>query len=121
MAAAPLSSLRILLISRPAFEPPKPTKIMGIYWGKLRLIFFKKSLVKFFTMRHCPSASGGTGQFFNAGSVSLEATIRSMARIRIITLWLLFAGLPIGGFCADVEMREAPVGTEAKATKAEEH
>jgi F-type H+-transporting ATPase subunit a len=44
-----------------------------------------------------------------------------MALIRTISLWLLLAGLPMGGFCAEKELRELPAGTEAKAGKSEEH
>ena len=49
-----------------------------------------------------------------------------MARIRIITLWLLLAGLPIAGFCAQQlpelpAANEAKATTEAKATKGEKH
>src|SRR5712675_3273441 len=55
------------VISRLAADPLKSVKITRIYRRKVRLIFFKKSLVKFFTMRHCPSASGGIGRFFGVG------------------------------------------------------
>jgi F-type H+-transporting ATPase subunit a len=41
-----------------------------------------------------------------------------MALIRIISLWLLLAGLPLAGFCAQ-ELREAPARAE-KAVKHEE-
>ena len=44
-----------------------------------------------------------------------------MARLRIITLWLLLAGLPLAGLCADAELREAPAGTPVKAPRSEEH
>jgi F-type H+-transporting ATPase subunit a len=49
-----------------------------------------------------------------------------MALIRIISLWLLLAGLPVAGFCAQ-QLPEQPATKEAKATtetrlaKAEEH
>src|ERR1051326_4040501 len=44
-----------------------------------------------------------------------------MALIRIISIWLLLAGLPLAGFCAQQELREAPAGAETKAEKKEEH
>jgi F-type H+-transporting ATPase subunit a len=48
-----------------------------------------------------------------------------MALFRIITLWLLLAGLPMAGFCAQ-QLPEQPAGKEAKAAetkapKGEEH
>jgi len=44
-----------------------------------------------------------------------------MARLRIITLWLLLAGLPLGGFCAE-DLRGLPAEAEGhKVAKAEEH
>src|SRR5882672_3538659 len=35
-----------------------------------------------------------------------------MAQIRIISLWLLLAGLPLTGFCAEAVLSEAPAATE---------
>src|SRR5215468_8396499 len=49
-----------------------------------------------------------------------------MALIRIITLWILLAGMPVAGFCAQ-QLPEQPATKEAKATiegkaaKGEEH
>jgi F-type H+-transporting ATPase subunit a len=43
-----------------------------------------------------------------------------MALIRIISLWLLLAGLPMAGFCAQ-QLPEQPAAKEAKTAKAAEH
>ena len=56
--------------------------------------------------------------------MSPGASVRQMALIRIISLWLLLAGLPITGFCAQ-QSPEQPASksakAEAKAAKGEEH
>ena len=75
------------LISRPAANRYKPAEITKIYSAKLRLNFFKKSLVKFFTMRHCPSASSGISRFFGAGiSVPWNIDLLNGANQNYLTL-----------------------------------
>src|SRR6476646_6296983 len=44
-----------------------------------------------------------------------------MALIRIITLWLLLAGMPMAGLCAQTSLEEASAAEVKKGAKGEEH